>query len=148
MQICAPRGKALEKIIIVITKLITGSQKYLYFQVICQMIRPVAMTPTLPKASPRTCSTRALMFIEPWECPCLAWVSRRRGVSSFMKTGESVVIGIGDVASVVIVGDTRESMEWRGRCPRLSRQGGDGDRAVMSCAVLYEGCACCHGVAV
>jgi hypothetical protein len=35
------------------------------------MMSPVAMTPTFPSASPRTCSTSARTFIEPAaECPC------------------------------------------------------------------------------
>jgi hypothetical protein len=72
-----PSGKALLNIIAVITSEITGSQYLRAGEVLSQRMRPVRMTPMLPSASPRTCRTRARMFIEPsaavWVCPWVLW---------------------------------------------------------------------------
>lgn len=65
-----PNGSALEKMMTAINKLMVGSQKALYFQSVNQIINPVAITPTLPRASPMTWRTSARMFIEPWACEC------------------------------------------------------------------------------
>lgn len=104
------------------------------------MTRPVAITPILPNASPRTWSTKARMFMDPaWEC-----CERGRGDS---EEDKRAVVSLGVAAlkavatsesgpSVKVTFPARRG-EYSSDSPgNLIRWDGEGDRAsAISCAV-------------